>query len=453
MSKLSWFNSFISSLCLFLVLSFSTSALLSANSSMRFVDGRLGILAQPIGENIAWLGNKIKQGVIPFESISVQAQQAVNVVFSIEEALNQLITSIVQSILNTILALITQVINKLKDGIKQISGVFDKLKEMGAGFVNALQSLSAVKDLFPQISAGASQIFPTPGPVQNAVLAGSLTFATCEALRKKQLELPPNERGDVPSQETCDNLKFNTTKVVEKARCGEPNVPLVELLGVTNNCRVEVVTSVNNELDKQAKNATNNATIKIDNLLTKAPDGCKFAISKESTIFQGFNPASSTTVPATTLFGQPNTTSGNYDFSNANFSFAAKGDSSLGIPNVQFTVPSPKECDLWTRGELTTAAAALAADKSVPSVKDGGLQSVFDAFLKNVQAIVDNFVNDMIKFAQNLLNQFINVISSVAGGIPVLGQYLSSITGNLRSASDALKATSLKSDDFKSFSR
>lgn len=443
MSKLSWFNSFISSLCLFLVLSFSTSALLSANSSMRFVDGRLGILAQPIGENIAWLGNKIKQGIIPFESISVQAQQAVNVVFSIEEALNQLITSIVQGILNTILALITQVINKLKDGIRQISGVFDKLKEMGAGFINALQSLSAVKDLFPQISSAAAKIFPTAGPLQNAVFTGLNNSAACDSIRKNQLILPANERSDVPAQETCDNLKINTAKVVEKAKCGEPTVPLVELLGVLNSCSLETNSTVKNEAEKLGNDAANNATKKIDNLISKAPPNCKFAINKENTIFQGFNPAASGSGPISTLFGQPNTTSGNYDFNNATFSFA-KGESGLGIPDVQLVVPGPKECDLYTRGDLTTAAAALAADKSVPNVKDGGLQSVFDAFLKNVQAIVDNFVNDMVKFAQNLLNQFINVISSVAGGVPVLGQYLSSITGNLRSASDALKAASLK---------
>ena len=250
MTHLSWFNSFISCLCLFLMVSLSSSAMVSANSSLRFIDGKMGLLSQPIGESVAWLGDQIKKGIIPFESISVQAQQAVNVVFSIEEALQQLIASVVQSILNFILAKITEIIGQLAGAIKQISGVFDKLKELGQGFVNSLQGLSAIKDLIPQISDATSKLMPTTGKAQNAVYSGITSFATCETLRDTQLKLPANERSSVPDQSTCDNLKFNTEQVAVKAQCGELKIPLSALLGVSNACPTQVATSVGGKADE-----------------------------------------------------------------------------------------------------------------------------------------------------------------------------------------------------------
>jgi len=59
--------------------------------------------------------------------------------------------------------------------------------------------------------------------------------------------------------------------------------------------------------------------------------------------------------------------------------------------------------------------------------------------LQKVTQIVTDFVNDIVKFAQDLLNQFVNLITSIAGGIPVLGQYLSSITGSLSNVGAGLK--------------
>jgi hypothetical protein len=448
MSQINWFNSFMASICLFLVLSFSTSALMSANSSLRFIDGRMGLLSQPITESVAWLGDQVKMGIIPFESISVQAQQAVSVVFSIEEVLQQLIASVVQSILNTVIALIQQVIDKLKDGIKQIGGVFEKLKELGAGFINSLQSLAAVKDILPQISDAAFRLVPTgstggnttstggavtPATVQNAVYTGLTNFATCQTIRDTQLELPANERSSVPDQATCDAIKTGITDVKTKSDCGEFTGPLAGLLGVVTACPVEVATKVDTEAKNVANNAKKLAKTKIDTNLAKATDGCKFTINKSSQVFTDALAKTNTD----SIFSLP-TSNGNYDFSNLKFS-AAGGDQKLGVPEAQFTVPSPKECEYWRSGELATTSAALAADQSVPSVKDGGLGAIFQAFLQKVQQIVTDFVNDIVKFAQNLLNQFVNLITSIAGGIPVLGQYLSSITGSLSNVGAGLK--------------
>jgi hypothetical protein len=454
MSQINWFNSFMASVCLFLVFSLSTSALMSANTSLRFIDGRMGLLAQPITESVAWLGDQVKKGIIPFESISVQAQQAVSVVFSIEEVLQQLIASVVQSILNTIIALIQQVIDKLKDGIKQIGGVFEKLKELGAGFINSLQSLAAIKDILPQISDAAFRLVPTTttssginnaiqagvgigtitaATVQNAVYTGLTNFATCQTIRDTQLELPANERSSVPDQATCDAIKAGITDVKTKADCGEFTGPLAGLLGVVTPCPVEVATKVDTEATNLAKSAKNLAKVKIDTNLAKATDGCKFTINKSSQVFADALANTNTD----SIFSVP-TNNGNYDFSNLKFS-STGGDAKFGVPAAQFTVPSPKECEYWRSGELATTAAALAADKSVPSVKDGGLGAIFQAFLQQVQQIVTDFVNDIVKFAQDLLNQFVNLITSIAGGIPVLGQYLSSITGSLSNVGAGLK--------------
>ena len=415
------------------MVSLSSSAMVSANSSLRFIDGKMGLLSQPIGESVAWLGDQIKKGIIPFESISVQAQQAVNVVFSIEEALQQLIASVVQSILNFILAKITEIIGQLAGAIKQISGVFDKLKELGQGFVNSLQGLSAIKDLIPQISDATSKLMPTTGKAQNAVYSGITSFATCETLRDTQLKLPANERSSVPDQSTCDNLKFNTEQVAVKAQCGELKIPLSALLGVSNACPTQVATSVGGKADEIAKKAKQGATVKIDTINAKAPDGCKFVINKDINIFQ-----SGTAAPGAGLLNFTSGGSTKIDFSTPTFSLSS-GDVGSGIPDVKLDVPSPKECEFWKSGELTTTTAALAADKSVPSVKDGGLQAIFNTFIQQVQKIVQDFVNDIIKFAQDFVNQFISTITSIAGGIPVLGQYISGITSGLSSQGSALK--------------
>ncbi len=443
MTRVSWFNTFISSLCLMLMVILSSSMLVSSSSSMRHIDGRLGLLVQPIGENITWLGNQIKNGLIPLESISVQAQQAVSVVFSVEEVLQQLIASVVQGILNTIVAIISQLINQLKDGVRQLDGMFTKLKEIGAGLVNALQALTSIKDLFPQISNAAYSIIPKAGKAQNAVYAGITNFSTCENLRATQLELPPNERTNVPSQETCDNLKFNTTAVAVSASCGDVSgIPLSDLLGVTNACPAEVAASVDTATSKIVADAKVKTKDKIKNNLDKAPDGCKFAISQDNAAFSTLSSSLNSSGPGTIsgILGQSSTTTP-IDFSNAQFSFAS-GDSALNIPTTKIAVPNPKECEFWRSGELVTTAAALSADKSVPSVKDGGLGAIFSNFLQQVQKIVTDFVNDIVKFAQNFLNQFISAITSVAGGIPVLGQYISSITGGLSSNSAQLKNAS-----------
>jgi len=451
----------MASVCLFLVISLGTSALMSANSSLRFIDGRMGLLTQPVTESVAWLGNQVKKGIIPFDSISVQAQQAVAVVFSIEEVLQQLIASVVQSILNTIIALIQQVIDKLKDGIKQIGGVFEKLKELGAGFINSLQSLAAVKDILPQIANAAFRLVPvispsnsvnsaikagvgigtvTPSTVQNAVYTGLTNFATCQTIRDTQLALPANERSAVPDQATCDAIKTGITDVKTKSDCGAFTGPLAGLLGVVTPCPIEVATKVDTEANNVAKAAKDLAKVKIENNIAKAPDGCKFTINKSS---QVFTDALSRT-NNDSLFSVP-TNNGNYDFGNIKFS-SSGGNASFGVPDAQFTVPSPKECEYWRSGELETTSAALAADKSVPNVKDGGFGAIFQAFLQKVQQIVTDFVNDVIKFAQDLLNQFVNLITSIAGGIPVLGQYLSSITGSLGNVGAGLKNLANKGD-------
>jgi hypothetical protein len=443
MTRISWFNTFISGICLFLMLTMGTSALVSSNSSMRYIDGRLGLLVQPIGENITWLGNQVKKGIIPMESISVQAQQAVSVVFSIEEVLQQLIASVVQSILNTVVALISQVLNFLKDGLKQIGDVFSKVKEIGAGLVNSLQALTAIKDLFPQLSNATYSIIPTPGKAQNAVYTGLTNFTTCENLRQTQLDLPPNERTNVPSQETCDNLKFNTTAVAVSASCGElRGIPLSDLLGVPNACPSEVAAAVDTAANTIVKDAKKKTDAKIKNNIDKAPDGCKFALSTDKNAFTtlAVSTASAGVGAISGVLGQSSTTTP-VDFSNASLSFAS-GESTLNIPDAKVTVPSPKECEFWRSGDLVTIASGLSADKSVPSVKDGGLAAVFSNFLQQITKMVTDFVNEVVQFAVNLVNQFVSAITSIAGGIPVLGQYISSITGGLSSNSTQLRNAS-----------